>query len=113
MAQVIKKVGATKPVELVQWATVRDGKGDAKESITKTVKCFAEVIRKSGTRQLQDGQYGLINKLSFRVYFKPNVYPTGNWRVIYAGRTHQINEIVRVDENRFYWDFIAVSQDKR
>jgi head-tail adaptor len=107
------KVGETKQVKLEQYSASKDIKGDWKETITNSVLTFAGVTSRSGVRQFFDGQIALVNTLTFRVRWNPSVYPTGNWRVIYMGRKHVITSIERVNEKRFYLDFIAVSQGKR
>lgn len=106
-------IGAKKPIRLENYKAYQDAKGDWKESLIQGVGLWADVTRKSGVRSEYAGQTALTNVVKFRVTFKPNVYPTGNWRVIYAGRKHIITSIERVNENRFEWDFISVSTGKR
>lgn len=105
-------IGDKKPIRLEHWYTTKAANGDFKETVTK-YNLWADVKRKGGDRGEINGQTGLDNIIEFRVYWKPNIFPTGNWRVIYSGRTHTIHSIVKENEDRFNWIITAESTGKR
>lgn len=96
-----------KQIRLEKWKTVKDGSGNNTESIEVKYNFWASVQRLGGSRDSFAGQTSLSNQMVFTVQFRPDWYPTGNWRVVYLGRRHKVTSIERKDEDRFKWVITA------
>ena len=102
-----------KQIRLEKWKTDKDANGNNTEAIEVKYNFWAEVIRQGGSRDTINGKTGLTNSMLFTVDFRPDWFPTGNWRVIYNGRRHKVTSIERKDEDRFKWVISAESVGKR
>lgn len=102
-----------KQVKLEWFKTDKNVTGDNRETVYKRVSVWASVKRIGGGRTTGQGQTVLKNSIEFTVYFRPDLYPTGNWRVVYDGRKHTVQSIVKKDEGRMFWVILADSEGKR
>jgi SPP1 family predicted phage head-tail adaptor len=91
-----------KQIRLERWTSVQDAFGNWTESVQK-FNLFAEVTRKSGSRSSLNGQTRLNSIMEFRVRFRPDFNPTGNWRVVYDGNRYTVQEIIKEKEQRYWW----------
>lgn len=91
-----------KQIRLVKVVSAQDNKGDFKETETK-YNLFADVTSSSNGR----GTNGLVDTKSFRVRFRPDFKPTGDWRIIYNGVSYKVGSINQDSEDRFFWTFQA------
>lgn len=87
-----------KQIRLVKVTSTKDALGDIKEVETK-YNLFADVEQSSSSR----GDGTLVSSLTFRVYFRPDFKPTGDWRIIYNGISYKVSSIVQDREDRFHW----------
>lgn len=106
-------VGLMKEIKLEWWKTAKDGSGNNVESVYKRISMWADVKRVGGGRTNSNGQTSLDNTIQFKVNYRPNVFPTGNFRVVYDGRKHTVQSIVKDQEQRFYWVITAISTGKK
>lgn len=93
-----------KQIRLEKYVSAQNGSGDWVETVTR-YNTWAEVVRKGGDRSSLNGQTKLKSLLDFKVRFRPDYKPTGNWRVVYDGNRYTVHEIVKENEGRFYWIF--------
>jgi SPP1 family predicted phage head-tail adaptor len=106
-------IGKRKQIQLKKYISVKDVKGDAKESVSETINTWAEVSRSSGDRSSLNGKEGLTNFFIFRMRFNGEIDPTGNWRVVYDRRTFTVHSIEKEKQKRFYWIIKAESKGER
>lgn len=106
-------IGDRKPIQLEKWISVKDSKGDAKESVEQRVNTWADVSGSSGDRSSLNGKEGLTNFFIFKVRFDPSFDPTGNWRVVYDRRVFTVHSIEKEGQKRFYWIIKAEAKGKR
>jgi SPP1 family predicted phage head-tail adaptor len=90
-----------KPIRLEKWESTKDGSGDWKPSTTK-YNLWAEVVRQGGSRSNVNGLTSLESTIRFKVWFKPELKVSGNWRVVYNGNRHTVQSIEPENEKRFY-----------
>lgn len=100
---------AIRQIKLQKYDTEKNGSGDNQEYLHKNVATFAEVSEAGGDRVSNDGQTGMTKTMNFKIRFNPNFDITGNWRVIYDGRSYQIHTITKDKEKRFYWKLTGTS----
>lgn len=105
--------GLKKQIRLENWKTTKDANGNNTEAIEVKYNFWAEVERLGGSKSSLNGKTGLSNDMKFTVSFRPDWFPTGNWRVIYRGRRHKVTSIEQQDEDRFQWIITAESIGKR
>lgn len=106
-------VGLMKEIKLEWLKATKDGSGNNIESVYKRISVWANVKRIGGGRTTRNGQTVLENSIEFKVYFKPNVFPTGNWRVVYDGKKFTGQSIVKDEEKLFYWVITAKAEGKK
>lgn len=99
--------GISKQVRLEKWISTRDGDGNSVETVTK-YNCFAEVTKSSGGRSSLNGQTMLTDTIRFKVRFRPDFKPSGNWRIVYDGVRYTVQSIEKEKEERFYWIFTTL-----
>lgn len=102
-----------KEIKLEWWKTDKDANGNNTESVYKRISVWASVNRVGGGRTTRNGQTALDNSVEFKIYFRPNLFPTGNFRVVYDGRKHTVQSVVKDGEKRFYWVILANSTGKK
>lgn len=102
-----------KQVKLEWFKTSKDAAGNNTETVYKRISVWASVKRIGGGRTTGQGITVLENSVEFTVYFRPDLYPTGNWRVVYDGRKHTVQSIVKKDEGRRFWVILANSAGKK
>jgi SPP1 family predicted phage head-tail adaptor len=93
-----------KQIRLEKWKTVKDANGNNIESVVK-YNYWADVRLLGGSRSSYSGKSELGNQVEFTIDFKPNRFPTGNWRVVYQGKRYKVLSIERSD--RFKWIITA------
>jgi len=98
--------GVSKQIRLEKWVSTQGATGNWTEGVTK-YNCFAEVTRTGGGRSSLNGQDKLDSTIKFRVRFRPDFKPSGNWRVIYDGLKYTVNSIEKEDGKRFWWILTA------
>ena len=96
--------GVSKQIRLEKYVSTQDGSGNWVETVTK-YNCFAEVVREGGVRSSLNGQNKLNATIKFKIRFRPDFKPSGNWRVIYDGLRYTVHSIEKEKEERFYWIF--------
>lgn len=104
--------GVSKQIRLEKYVTAKDGSGNNTETVTK-YNLFAEVKRRGGSRVNQDGQTQLTQSIQFRVRFRPDFKPSGNWRVVFDGNRYTVQSIEKEKEDRFWWLITTESQGMR
>jgi head-tail adaptor len=100
----------SKQIILEQWETETDLKGNMSDVLLRRIPVWAEVKRIGGGRSGLNGQVQLDNRIEFKVHWKPNIYPSGNWRIVYNGRKHTVSSIEKMEEDKFYWIITAESK---
>lgn len=93
-------------IRLEKWVSTKDGSGDFKETVTK-YNLFAEVLSSGSSRLTTNGSTKLNNTVQFKIRFRPDFKPTGNWRVVYDGKRYTVNSIEKENQERFYWIITA------
>lgn len=93
----------TAQIRLEKYGIVKDGNGNAVESINSAYNRFAEVVRTGGFRSDSNGQTKLNNSIQFKVRFRPDWKISGMWKLIYNGSRYSITQIQRLNERRFNW----------
>lgn len=96
--------GLSKQIRLEKWISTQDGSGNWTEAVTK-YNCFAEVTSSGGVRSSLNGQTQLTKSKKFKIRFRPDFKPSGNWRIIYDGLRYTVQNIEKENEKRFYWIF--------
>ena len=91
-----------KQIRLEKWVSTKDGSGDFKETVTK-YNLWAEVVTSSTSRGSVGGSTKLTQTVQFRVRFRPDFKPTGDWRVVHDGRRYTVTSIEKENQKRFYW----------
>ena len=94
-----------RPIRLEKWVSTQVN-GVWNESVTK-YNVFAEVTRQGGSKVNDSGHTSLTQTVKFKIRFRPNWKPSGNWKVIYDGIQYDIKSIERENEERFFWIFTA------
>lgn len=105
-------MAVVKQIRLEKWVTVKDGSGNNTETVSK-YNLFAEVKRNGGGRINTDGQTSLTQNIQFRVRFRPDFKPSGNWRVVFDGLRYTVQTIEKEGEDRFWWLIKTESQGER
>ena len=90
-------------IRLEKWAMVKDGNGNAVESVNTAYNMWAEQVRTGGNRSDSNGQTKLNNSVQFKIRFRPDWKVSGMWKLIYNGSRYSITQIKRLDEKRFNW----------
>ena len=100
-----------KQIQLEQWITTKDSKGNNTESISNTYSIWAEVsfLNEDRSGLNQKKQIGLTNMLQFRIWFNDNLTVTGNWRLNYDGKKFTVHSIEKENQNNFFWIIKAES----
>ena len=106
-------IGNKKQIRLEKWESHKDDQGNFIESRTETHNVWADVERMGGSRGQFASTTQLSNTLTFTIRFRPDWWPTGNWKVVFNGRSHTVQSIERQDEDRFNWIITAQSAGKR
>lgn len=109
----VMTIGATREIKLEWYKTAKDASGNNVESVYKRISMWAGVKRIGGGRTTRSGQTALENSIEFIIYYRPSIFPTGNWRVVYDGRKHTVQSIVKDSERRFFWRILAISEGKK
>lgn len=99
-------IGDKKKIRLEKWTATKDGLGDYKESVQKW-NLWATVTKTGGGRSSLNGQTGLVPSYQFEIYWKPDIFITGKYRVAYDGKLLTVSDFSKVDEKRFYWRITA------
>jgi SPP1 family predicted phage head-tail adaptor len=94
-----------RPIRLEHWVSTQNS-GVWTESVTK-YNVFAEVTRQGGSKVNDSGHVTLVSTIKFKVRYRPNWKPSGNWKVIYDGLRYDIKSIEKDREERFFWNMIA------
>ena len=97
--------GIGRPIRLEKWTSTQTN-GVWTESVTR-YNVFGEVTRQGGTKVNDSGHVVLVQTVKFKVRFRPNFKPSGNWKVIYDGVRYDIKSIERESEGRFFWILTA------
>lgn len=95
-------IGGKKKIRLEKWTAAKDGLGDFKEAVQKW-NLWATVTRTGGGRSSLNGQTSLTSGYQFEIYWKPDIFPTGKYRVAYDGKLLTVNSIEKKGEERFFW----------
>jgi len=90
--------GVSKQIRLEKYATTQGGSGDNAETVTK-YNMWAEVKRQGGARINHAGQTLLTQGIQFRVRFRPDFKPSGNWRVVFDGNRYTVQSIEKEKED--------------
>lgn len=98
------------PIKLVKWETTKDVYGNNKETVIKNVSTFANIESDGGSKSFNDGYTAELKSCTFRIRFNPNFNPTGNWRIVYDGRSYDVQSVEKEDERNFFWKFKATSK---
>lgn len=93
-------------IRLEKVTAAKDGSGDWKETITK-YNLWAEVLSGSSGRSSLNGRTTLNATKQFKVRFRPDFKPEGNWRIVYDAKKYTVNSIEKENEKRFYWIITA------
>lgn len=93
--------GISRPIRLEKWTSTQVA-GRWQESVTK-YNVFAEVVREGGSKTTDEGHTVLSQSISFKIRFRPNWKPSGNWKVVYDGLRYDIKSIEKENEDRFFW----------
>lgn len=96
--------GVSKQVRLEKYESTQNGSGNWVETVTR-YNCFAEVEKQGGGRSSLNGRDKLTSTIRFKIRFRPDFKPSGNWRVIYDGLRYTVQSIEKEKEQRFYWIF--------
>lgn len=96
-----------KQIRLEHWISTKDSKGDFKESISVKYNLWAEVKSKGAGSFTSAGQISTGSTYEFTVNFRPDLYPSGDWKVVYQGERYSVESIERKDEDRFSWIITA------
>lgn len=91
-------------IRLEKFVSTQGNTGNWTESVTK-YNCWAEVTRTGGSKTLSNGNDQMKTSYDFKVRFRPDFKPSGNWRIVYCGIIYTVNSIERVNEDRFFWIF--------
>lgn len=102
-----------KQIKLEWWKTAKDGSGNNTESVYKRISVWAKVNRVGGGRTTRNGQTVLENSIEFYIYFRPNLFITGNWRVVYDGKKFTPQSVMKDNENKFYLAITATESSKK
>lgn len=98
--------GLNAPVRLEKWSSAKDGSGDSKESVDK-YNLWAEILTTNSSKGESGSRSKLVQTVQFRVRFRPDFKPTGNWRVVYDGKRYTVESIEKSESKRFYWVITA------
>ncbi len=90
-------------IRIEKYGIVKDGNGNAVESVNTAYNMWAEVVRIGGSRSDSNGQTKLNNNVQFKVRFRPDWKISGMWKLIYKGMRYSINQIQPLNEKRFNW----------
>ncbi len=93
----------TAQIRIEKWGQVKDGHGNALESLTIAYNLWAEPLRTGGNRSDTNGQTKLNNSVQFKIRFRPDWKISSMWKLVYSGMRYSITEIQRVNEKRFNW----------
>ena len=91
-------------IRVEKWQQVKDGNGNAVESVQYAYNLWAESVRTGGNRTDSNGQTKLNNSVRFKIRFRPDWKINGMWKLIYNGMRYSITDIKRVNERRFNWE---------
>ena len=94
----------SKPIRLEKWTSVKSALGDWTHT-TVRYNCFGQVKRNGGSKVDVNGQTQLKPTVTFRIRFRPDFRPSGDWRVVYDGLRYTVNSIEKENESRFHWLF--------
>ena len=100
-------------IKLERWKTNRDASGNNTETIMNAWYLWADVQRVGGGRTTKYGVTALDNSMEFRIRFRPNIWATGNYRIIYDGKRFTIQSIVKDEEKKFDWILLANATGKK
>lgn len=93
-------------IRLEKWVSTKGAGGDFKETVTK-YNLWAEVLSGSSGRSSLNGRTTLNATKQFKVRFRPDFKPEGNWRIVYDAKKYTVNSIEKENEKRFYWIITA------
>jgi head-tail adaptor len=105
-------IGTMRQIKMEKWVSVKDVKGDFKESVTQVLNTWAEVSRSGGDRSSLNGKEGLTNFFVFRVRYG-RVIPTGNWRLVYDRRMFTVHSIEKEKQGNYWWIIKAEARGER
>lgn len=97
--------GLMSKIRLEKWVSTRTANGWA-ESVTK-YNVWAEVLSSSSSKANAQGRTAINQTKQFKVRFRPDFKPTGNWKLTYEGKRYSVNSIEKENEKRFYWVITA------
>lgn len=101
--------GLSEQIRLEKWTSSKSNAGDFQESIQR-YNLWAEVVSSGGARATQAGQTTINQTVTFRVRFRPDFKPTGNWRVVYEGKRYTVTALEKENNKRFYWLITAIAR---
>lgn len=103
-------IGQQKKIQLVKMQVQTGVTGRRVEGAFQTYNLWAEISNVSGARDYLGNQTQFTNSKRFKVRFKFNLHPNCDWKVIYNGQEYTVTELNRMDEKRFYWQFVGTAK---
>lgn len=91
-------------IRLEKWVSTKGAGGDFKETVTK-YNLWADVSKTGGSRNLLNGRNAITDTYQFKIRFRPDFKPTGNWKIVYEGKRYTVTNIEKDLGKRFYWNF--------
>jgi head-tail adaptor len=90
-------------IVIEKWKSVKDLKGNAKESAEYRYKTWAIPVTIGGSRIDTAGKTQLGKIVRFKIRFRPDWKLSSSWRLVYLGKRYNITGIERTNEKRFNW----------
>lgn len=92
------------PIKLIKNEVVKEAYGNWPTEPTQTTyKLFAEVIQAGHGFRTYDAQTQLGMVRRFRLRFRFDLFPDGDWKISFRGKEWTIISIEPEEEREFYW----------
>lgn len=96
------------PIKLVKKEVVQESAGNWESEPTQTkYDVFAEVLEAGHGFRTYDAQTQLGMVRRFKVRFRFDLYPNGDWKIEFRGNQWTIISIEQDQERMFYWIITA------